>query len=267
MSTDLTKITVAELIELFESEHDSEVDGSQLFPMAVSIALTVLSLSRELGRDVDDEDIIDIDSLANRLIEHIGRLAGTTFVLFSGITKDRLYAITRQYNKAGMTAEDDLRKITKRGFDALIKHCGEMLRDVGDWDLSSISPELRQIIREVIEPQQELLSTVKETGEALIKRANCFEEILREPPPTEDDFDTAKPPEPPRTEEALPVVTAEQLGITDEQLAEFDKQRALDQQRVGWKDGRPPWSRREEPRKQPFKPRPTTKSTTAAATA
>jgi hypothetical protein len=107
---------------------------------------------------------------------------------------------TRQYNKSQTTAPDWLRKETKSYFQRVLKHAGLMLADAER--VGGVEPKVQQIWREEIGDDPELVAILREACEAGLMLADCVEEVLRGPPPIEeDDFDAADPSEPPSTEE------------------------------------------------------------------
>jgi hypothetical protein len=118
--------------------------------------------------------------------------------------------ITRQYKRAGMTADDDLRKNHKRWLNDVTKHAGLILSDSCAAD-GRITPQLHKIWRE--ETDSETLAAWREAHEAFGKFIDRAAKILATPP-GEDDFDADEPrkqpikPRPTTQERTAPTAAA-----------------------------------------------------------
>jgi hypothetical protein len=112
----------------------------------------------------------------------------------------RLHKQTQKTAEVLADDDYDARKETKRWLAAVVKHAGEILREVGDGDLpfSSMTPKHRQILREEIKNYSELVPTLQEAGNALgMLSINVGNLVDDDDDDDDDDFDAPKPAEPP----------------------------------------------------------------------
>jgi hypothetical protein len=109
------------------------------------------------------------------------------------ITKREAVKIMRAYNKdaaAPKGGRDWLRDHTRRWFNGLLDLSNKIVREAGGAVSGSIEPPLKQIWREVIDP--ELLPTLRDAGEILIQLHDLANRIHHEPDEAFDDAGDAR---------------------------------------------------------------------------
>jgi len=96
------------------------------------------------------------------------------------LTKREARQINRRRDRETRLASDHLREENKRWFRNVVRRADEAVRDASVAD-SEVSPELRQAMREAIEPK--LLPTLREGAEALNRLADFLEQLAQEEEP------------------------------------------------------------------------------------
>jgi hypothetical protein len=107
------------------------------------------------------------------------------------ITKRQARQIMRERQRAEVVAapRDWRRNEWRRWFQAVVQLATKAIRDGAVAD-QPVAPEVRQILREVIEPH--LLQTLRDGGEALIRLADFLEALIAEPEETTQENATAE---------------------------------------------------------------------------